>query len=72
MLVFDGQKLRELRKSQQLTQTALAQKVGKKVEHISNYENGYATPPSEVLLSLMEYFQISAQELGKVKETEAA
>ncbi len=68
MLVFDGQKLKELRKAKQLTQTAVAEKVGKKTSHISNYENGVACPPSDVLLSLMEFFKIEAKEISKIAE----
>jgi transcriptional regulator with XRE-family HTH domain len=67
MLEFDGTKLKALRKAQKLTQTELGQKVGKKVEHISHYENGYANPPSNVLLNLMKFFNASPSDLGKAK-----
>jgi repressor LexA len=69
MLEFDGSKLKQLRKDKGLTQGDLGIKVGRKTEHISNYENGYATPPSDVLLSLMEIFEVPADELGRSKET---
>ena len=67
MLQFDGSKLKQLRKSRNLTQTALAEKVGKETSHISNYENGVATPPSDVLLSLMQFFEIGAEDLARPK-----
>jgi transcriptional regulator with XRE-family HTH domain len=67
MLEFDGSKLKKLRQDRGLTQGELGEQVGKKTEHISNYENGYATPPSDVLLSLMKIFQISADKLGRPK-----
>jgi transcriptional regulator with XRE-family HTH domain len=68
MLEFDGTKLKELREQRKLTKTALAAEVGKTVNHIWNYENGMATPPSETLLSLIEFFGVSAQDLSKTKE----
>jgi len=68
MLEFDGEKLRQLRKAKGLTQGDLGERVGKKTEHISNYENGYATPPSDVLLSLMKFFRVSPDGLGRTKE----
>lgn len=52
-----------------MTKTALAAKVGKTVNHIWNYENGHATPPSDVLLNLMTFFDVSADKLGRPKET---
>ena len=67
MLEFDGIKLKELRKQQNLTQTDLANEIfGKpKTSHISNYENGVANPPSDVLLSLMDFFKISPEEISR-------
>lgn len=65
MLEFDGPKLKTLRKSKGMRQGDLAAIVGKKTEHISNYENGHATPPSDVLLSLMKFFKVSADGLSR-------
>ena len=67
MLEFDGSKLKQLRKDRSLTQTALALKVGKETSHISNYENGVATPPSDVLLNLIQFFGVRAQDLARPK-----
>lgn len=65
MLEFDGPKLKELRKSKGLTQGDLGMMVGKKTEHISNYENGHAHPPSDVLLNLMEIFKVNRDGLSR-------
>lgn len=68
MIVFDGSKLKKLRQKKQLKQRELGLLVGKKTADISNYENGFATPPSDVLLNLMTFFQVSAKELSKQSE----
>lgn len=68
MLEFDGSKLKKLRQERKLKQRELALLVGKKGGHIANYENGVATPPSDVLLNLMTFFQVSAKELSKHSE----
>lgn len=67
MLEFDGTKLKQLRKEQNLTQTDLAEKIfgEPKTSHISNYENGFANPPSDVLLNLMEFFKVTPDQIGK-------
>ncbi len=67
MLEFDGYKLKQLRKETGMTQGDLGEKVRRKTEHISNYENGHATPPSDVLLSLMEIFKVDASGLSRTK-----
>ncbi len=69
MLEFDGKKLKQLRKDKGMTQTEVAEKVGKETAHISNYENGYATPQSDTLLSLMEFFKISPDAISKTPNT---
>lgn len=69
MLEFDGSKLKQLRKDKGLTQTDLATQVGKSFSHIANYENGYATPPSDVLLNLMTIFKVKADGLSRARET---
>lgn len=65
MLEFDGSKLKRLRQERKLKQRELGLLVGKKGGHIANYENGVACPPSDVLLSLMSFFQVSARDLSK-------
>lgn len=71
MVVFDGSKLRKLREGRKLRRRDLAAIVGKGYSHIANYENGIATPPSDVLLSLIEFFGVSAKELSKKAEVVA-
>jgi transcriptional regulator with XRE-family HTH domain len=68
MLEFDGSKLKKLRQERRLKQRELALLVGKKTSHISNYENGVATPPSDVLLNLMAFFEVSEKGLSKQAE----
>lgn len=53
---FDGQKLKKLRKEKRMTQPEIAEIVGKTASDISNYENGFATPPADILLSLQKFF----------------
>lgn len=65
MLEFDGLKLKELRKARKLKQRELGLLVGKRSGHIANYENGVAAPPSDVLLSLLEFFQVSVKEMSR-------
>jgi transcriptional regulator with XRE-family HTH domain len=72
MLQFDGSKLKELRKKRNLKQRELALLVGKGTSHISNYENGVACPPSDTLLNLMSFFQVSAKDLSKNTENATA
>lgn len=70
MLEFDGNKLKKLREKKKLRQVDLAMQVGKNTADISNYENGYATPPADVLLNLMAFFRVSQKSLSKLKEVE--
>jgi len=69
MLEFDGSKLKELRKKRNLRQRELAVLVGvKSSSHIANYENGVATPPSDVLLNLMDILKVSEKGLSRPAE----
>lgn len=65
MLKFDGQKLKQLRKDRRLTQPEIAEIVGKTASDISNYENGFATPPADILLSLQKFFAADFSALSK-------
>lgn len=67
MVEFDGLKLKELRKSQNLTQAELGLLVQKNSQNIASYENGIGTPPADVLLSLLKHFHLSAADLSKKK-----
>jgi transcriptional regulator with XRE-family HTH domain len=64
MLEWDGTKLKELRKAQKLTQSDLAEKVGKTFSHISNYERD-KKPPCDVLLNFLEIFKVTPDQIGK-------
>ena len=61
---FDGQKLKQLRKERRMTQKEVGDIVGKTVSDISNYENGFATPPADVLLSLQKMFDADFSSLS--------
>lgn len=72
MLEFDGSKLKKLRQERNLKQRELALLVGKQTSHISNYENGVSAPPSDTLLNLMAFFQVSAKELSRQSEIQVS
>lgn len=61
---FDGTKLKKLRKEKRMTQPEIAEIVNKTASDISNYENGFATPPADVLLSLQKFFNADFAALG--------
>lgn len=61
---FNGQKLKALRNSKRLTQSEVAEIVGKKTSDISNYENGFANPPADILLSLQKFFDVDFSALS--------
>lgn len=62
---FDGRKLKALRKARRLTQPEVAEIVGKTGSDISNYENGFAKPPADVLLSLQKFFDADFASLSQ-------
>jgi transcriptional regulator with XRE-family HTH domain len=66
MLEWDGTKLKELRKAQKLTQSDLAEKVGKTFSHISNYERD-KKPPCDVLLNFLDIFKVAPEQIAKPK-----
>jgi transcriptional regulator with XRE-family HTH domain len=68
MLEFDGSKLKQLRKDRKMTQGALGLEVNRGYSHIANYENGTARPPADVLLTLMKYFGVTPEVLGRPKQ----
>lgn len=51
------------RKSLNLTQEQLANKLNGKKSLVSNYENGYSTPDIETLIKLADIFDVSLDEL---------
>ncbi|BCZ48462.1 transcriptional regulator [Clostridium gelidum] len=52
-------RLKEIRKSNNLTQTELGKILGVGKTTISMYENGNSTPNDEIKLKLSEYFNVS-------------
>ena len=58
-----GNRIKSLRKSMNISQEQLAEKVGMKRTNVSNYESGRVTPPSNVLFELAELFSVSADYL---------
>lgn len=65
MLQFDGKKLKELRRGRGLTMSRLGEIVSRSPNHIWNYENSFADPPANVLLTFLEFFQVTAMSLSK-------
>lgn len=52
-------KLRELRKSRKLTQIALQMQTGIEQALLSKFENGERTPPTETLMLLADFYNVS-------------
>ena len=52
-------RLRQLRKSRKMTQIALQMATGIEQALLSKYENGSRVPPTETLLILAEYYNVS-------------
>lgn len=58
-----GEKLKQLRKLQKLSQTDLAHQLGVSKSVISSYENSVHYPPYDVLLQLARIFSVSTDYL---------
>ena len=58
-----AQRIRELRKSQGLTQAQLATETGLKETAIRSYENGLREPNSKAMAALERYFRVSGEYL---------
>ena len=56
-------RIRELRKSRNITQAVLANDIGVSESTISRWESGNAIPDIEMLCTLSEYFDVSIDEL---------
>ena len=61
MSLGDGMKnrLKELRKSRKLTQVSLQMQTGIEQALLSKFENGERVPPTETLLRLAEFYNVS-------------
>lgn len=60
---FVGEKIKYYRKSKNLTQKQLGQKIGKSDNTISNYEKGIAAPSQDALFSLAAALDIKVDDL---------
>ena len=60
-----GQKIKQLRLENNLTQEELAEKLGKAKSTISMYENGNREPDYETLEEIADYFNVSIEYLLK-------
>lgn len=67
-----GEKLFELRKSKQLSQEAVAEKLNVTRQTISKWETNQSTPDFDKIIPLCELYGISSDELlrGEINETE--
>ena len=65
MSLGDGMKnnLRQLRKERRMTQLALQMKTGIEQSLLSKYETGERVPPTETLLALADFFEVSVDYL---------
>lgn len=57
------ERLRALRLEQSLTQKELASKINSTDKNIWAYENGIATPPSEIIVAYADFFGVSTDYL---------
>lgn len=58
-----GEKLRMLRQQRGLTQTELANLLGTNQSHVGKMEKGTRSPSVEVLMKLMQIFNVSCDQL---------
>lgn len=65
-----GNKVRLLRQERQMTQEALAELLGKSVEHISFIERGERAPSFAMILKLAEVLEVSVPQLMNVEQPE--
>ena len=65
---FVGEKIREYRKKNNMTQKELGKKIGVKNNTISAYERGAISPEQDMLFELSKVFNISISDLFPQKE----
>ena len=58
-----GKKLKELRKSYNLTQEELAKKIGASRVNYTRYETGKVRPDYETIIKIADFYDISLDEL---------
>lgn len=65
MKVLDPDRLKDLRKNRGLKLAEVAENTGLSVQQLSNYENGHAVPPGDVLLTLLDFYKVTNFEVQK-------
>ncbi|EWG08861.1 transcriptional regulator [Cytobacillus firmus DS1] len=63
-----GMRIRGLREKRNLTQIALADKLGMPHQNLSNYERGFRQPDYETLIAISDFFNVSTDFLLKGKD----
>lgn len=58
-----GYVIKGLRKGHHLTQSELAERIGKKLRTVQKYENGTITPPLDVLEKIAAVFNVTVADL---------
>ena len=58
-----GERLKLLRKSKGLTQIGLQMKIGVEQALLSKYENGERVPPTDTLVKLADFYEVSVDYL---------
>lgn len=58
LAIFVGNKIKELRKSRNLTQSDLASKLNTTKGTISNYEKAYRSPKKDMMFAISEVFGV--------------
>lgn len=69
MKVFDADKLKQLRKDRGLKLQDVTERTGLSVPQLSNYENGHANPPADILLTLLDFYKVTNFEVATDKVT---
>ena len=63
-MVDIGNKIKELRTEQKMTQSDLAERLGVTKSSISSYENGSRLPSYDILLKIARIFKVSKNEIS--------
>lgn len=63
-----GEKIHELRKSHNMTQDELAEKMSVSAQAVSKWENDLSIPDMPVLIDISDFFNVSLDNLLKEKE----
>lgn len=67
-----GERIKELRKREKISQADLAKKIGVSSGNVGDWERGRAKPGSDALISLMNYFNVTCDWLLTGKELSVA